>query len=131
MKVVIEIDPTKSEEIVVRAAEPSEKLFRLQKAIESALAGQSEVAVRSGEGECFLSPEEIVFAETSGGRVWIHTASEIYFWPYTLRELEELDFGSSFNSHFSGLHVLKFEEILHRLACHTIMNINIKPLPVP
>ncbi len=52
-------------------------------------------------------------------------------WKHTFHELEQLDFGSSFSEHFAGLRVLSFEEILRRLACHTIMNIHIKPLPGP
>ena len=46
----------------------------------------------------------------------------------TFAELQQLDFGGKFNEHFKGLPVLKFEEILQRFSCHTIMNIHVKPL---
>ena len=38
----------------------------------------------------------------------------------------KLDFGSKFGAEFKGLKILKFEEILKKLSCHTIMNIHIK-----
>lgn len=47
---------------------------------------------------------------------------------HTFAELQQLDFGGKFNAHFKGLPVLKFEEILQRFSCHTIMNIHVKPL---
>lgn len=47
---------------------------------------------------------------------------------HTLKELEELDFGLKFNEKFEGLSVVKFEDILEKFSCHTIMNIHIKPL---
>lgn len=47
---------------------------------------------------------------------------------HTFAELQKLDFGGKFNEHFKGLPVLKFEEILQRFSCHTIMNIHVKPL---
>lgn len=46
----------------------------------------------------------------------------------TLAELERLDFGSKFGEKFANLPVVKFEDILQKLACHVIMNIHIKPL---
>ncbi len=90
VKVVVEIDPEKTEEIVVRAREASDTLYRLQNAISAALSKPNDLAVRSGDAECFLSPDEILFAETSGGRVWIHTPTDIFSWPLTLHELEEV-----------------------------------------
>lgn len=45
---------------------------------------------------------------------------------HTLSELKELDFGSKFSAEFEGLRVVEFEDILRKLACHTVMNIHIK-----
>ncbi len=47
---------------------------------------------------------------------------------YTYDELLQFDFGVKHNKKFKGLKILKFEEILEKLACHTIMNIHIKTL---
>ncbi len=51
-----------------------------------------------------------------------------YITDHTLARLEELDFGIKFGEAFEGLHIVRFEEILQKFACQTIMNIHIKPL---
>ena len=45
---------------------------------------------------------------------------------YTYEELLQFDFGSKHDEHFSGLKIVKFEEILRKFACTTIMNIHVK-----
>ena len=45
---------------------------------------------------------------------------------HTYEELQKLDFGSKTGKHFAGLKILRFEEILAKLSCHTIMNIHMK-----
>ena len=45
---------------------------------------------------------------------------------HTYEELLKLDFGSKTGKHFAGLKILRFEEILAKLSCHTIMNIHMK-----
>ncbi len=45
---------------------------------------------------------------------------------YTYEELLNFDFGSKHDEHFSGLKIVKFEEILRKFACTTIMNIHVK-----
>ncbi len=44
-------------------------------------------------------------------------------------ELLKFDVGYKFSEHFSGLHILKFEDVLRKFACHVIMNIHIKTDP--
>ena len=41
-------------------------------------------------------------------------------------ELAKLDFGASFSPEFEGLGIIRFEDILKKLSCHTIMNIHLK-----
>ena len=53
---------------------------------------------------------------TGSGRIYEHT----------YEELLQYDFGIKFSEEFKGLKILKFEEILQKLACHTIMNIHVK-----
>ena len=53
----------------------------------------------------------------------------------TYAELLEYDFGVKFGEQFKGLKILKLEDILKKLACHTIVNIHIKtriskPMPI-
>ena len=45
---------------------------------------------------------------------------------HTYEELQKIDFGSKTGQHFAGLKILRFEEILAKLSCHTIMNIHMK-----
>ena len=50
------------------------------------------------------------------GKVYEHTYSELL----------EYDFGFKTSEEYRGLKILKFEEILQKFACHTVMNIHIK-----
>ena len=45
---------------------------------------------------------------------------------YTYEELLNFDFGIKYSEKFKGLKILKFEDILKKFACHTVMNIHIK-----
>lgn len=47
---------------------------------------------------------------------------------YTYEELMSFDFGVKYNEKFKGMKILKFEDILKKFACHTIMNIHIKTI---
>ncbi len=44
----------------------------------------------------------------------------------TFEELSVLDFGAKFSDSFKGLRIVKFEDILQKFSCHTVMNIHIK-----
>ena len=45
---------------------------------------------------------------------------------YTYEELLQFDFGIKFSPEFAGLPILRFEDILKKLGCQTIMNVHIK-----
>ena len=47
-------------------------------------------------------------------------------WEHTYEELKKLDFGFKHAEAFSGLRIVKFEDILKKFACHVIMNIHLK-----
>ena len=47
---------------------------------------------------------------------------------YTYEELLDFDFGIKYGKKFKGLKILKFEDILKKFACHTIMNVHIKTI---
>jgi len=47
-------------------------------------------------------------------------------WEHTYEELLQYDFGIKKNAAFEGLKIPTFEEILQKLACHTVMNVHIK-----
>lgn len=46
----------------------------------------------------------------------------------TYEELAKLDFGSKFGPSYKGLRILRFEDVLRKLSCHTIMNVHLKGL---
>ena len=45
---------------------------------------------------------------------------------HTYAELMKLDFGFKTGKHFAGLRIIRFEDILAKLSCHTLMNIHMK-----
>jgi len=45
----------------------------------------------------------------------------------TYEELLQFDFGVKYGEKFAGIKILRFEDILKKFACQTIMNIHIKP----
>ncbi len=47
-------------------------------------------------------------------------------WEYTYDELLKFDFGKKFGDEFEGQKILKFEDILKKFSCHTVMNIHLK-----
>ncbi len=50
---------------------------------------------------------------------------------HTYDELKNLDFGSKFSEKFKGIKILKFEDILKKFACHSVMNIHVKSIDTP
>ncbi len=83
-----------------------------------------------------LGAEEIEFdlwATRDGELVSIHDSTldrvsdgHGNVWDYTYEELMNFDFGVKHGEKFKGLKIVKFEEILSKFACHTIMNIHVK-----
>lgn len=53
---------------------------------------------------------------TGSGKIYEHTYAELL----------EYDFGIKYGEKFRGLKILRFEDILKKFACHTIMNIHLK-----
>ena len=45
---------------------------------------------------------------------------------HTYEELCQMDFGVKYGESYEGMGILKFEDILKKFSCHTIMNIHIK-----
>lgn len=63
------------------------------------------------------------------------STGEGYVTEHTYEELLSYDFGVKVSDKFAGFRILRFEDILKKLACHTVMNIHLKcrsntePLP--
>ena len=86
----IRIEPSETEEIVIRCREPNKKIYDLRAAIEDALRGENELRLLSGATEHFISKTDILFFESSEGKVYAHTAKGMYVAPHKLFELESL-----------------------------------------
>ena len=88
MKIRTEISD--SEEIVIRCREQNDRIRALESAIEVALRGENEIMLLSSGAEYFIPKADILFFESSDGKVYAHTKDAIYTAPYKLFELEEL-----------------------------------------
>ena len=70
------------------------------------------------DGEVVVSHDETLERVSNGqGKIYEHT----------LDELLKLDFGVKHSKSYSGLKIATFEDVLKKLACHTVMNIHLKP----
>ena len=90
MKVTIRIDPDGPEEIVICVKNADERLRRINDAIASAFEDKREIAVKKGDGECYLSFEELLYFEASDKNVYAHTIDDCFLCPLHLYELEDL-----------------------------------------
>ena len=88
MKIRTEISD--SEEIIIRCRERNEKIRSMEAAIEVALRGENEISLFSDGVEYFVPKINILFFESSGGKVFAHTKDRIFTVPHKLFELEAL-----------------------------------------
>ena len=71
------------------------------------------------DGEIVSTHDDVLERVSDGvGKVYEHT----------YEELLKYDFGIKYGEKFKGLRILKFEDILAKFACHTVMNIHIKTI---
>ena len=90
MKITIKIDPDDEEEIVIKLKSADERLKRISDAVSAALSEKREIAVKKGDGECYLSFDELLYFEANNKNVFVHTASDCFACPLHLNELERL-----------------------------------------
>ena len=90
MRIRIEIEYGAEEEIILRAPRITEEIRELQEKIADAAHSVGEIALQSGDTELFLPYSEILFFETSGGKILAHTAGDCFVCPLRLYELETL-----------------------------------------
>ena len=84
----IRIETSDSEEIVIRCRDKSDRIKRLERAIEEALTREDTVTLLSEGADCFVPRGELLYFESAGGVVYAHTKDNIYTAPYKLCELE-------------------------------------------
>ncbi len=98
MKIKIEIETTLAEdEVIIRCRELTEEISAIQKAVsEAALTAQETADTKrslvcyKGTTEYYLALDEILFFETEGTGVSVHTRTEVYQTKYKLYELEDM-----------------------------------------
>lgn len=88
MRFRTEIREDSTEEIIIVCAERSDKIKRLERIIENALGGDAEMILTLGETEYFIPKREVLFFETSAGKVTAHTKARMYYTQNTLFQLE-------------------------------------------
>lgn len=91
MKIKVEIDTNLSEEeIILRCRELNDETIAIQKRISESVNSGLKLMVTLGDLEYYLDLNEILFFETAGASVAVHTAAQIYETHLRLYELEEL-----------------------------------------
>lgn len=87
---IVRIERAETDEIVIRSRVVNVDTYALQSTIENALqAGQGIVLVSSGI-EYFIRKDEVLFFESSSGKVYAHTVDKTLTAPHKLFELEAL-----------------------------------------
>ena len=91
MKIKVEIDENLPEdEILIRCRTMDEETIAIQKQVAEAVKSRLQLNVFKGEIEYYLTLDEILFFETSGSLVAVHTKSDIFETKLRLCELEEI-----------------------------------------
>lgn len=90
MKIRIEVSPDENEEIIIKCREITERTDLIKSALENLLKGESEMLMYIGGTEYYVKKEDILFFETSDGKVCAHTHDRMYRTNYKLFELEDI-----------------------------------------
>lgn len=90
MRFRTEIREGADDEVVIICTERNEKIKRLERIIENSLGTDGEMILSLGDVEYFVPKKDILFFETSDGRVVAHTRERMYGTSYTLLGLEAI-----------------------------------------
>lgn len=85
--VKIRIEESENDEIVIRCKKQDSNIFRLAYEIEKFLSN-GELLLTIGNKEYYISPKDILFFETDGGKIFAHTDENMYETELKLYELE-------------------------------------------
>lgn len=90
MKFRIEVDENLADdEIVLRCRNLDEDMLELQRQLTGITKASGALEVYRGEADYYLKFSEIIFLETDGGIVVVHTKDQIFQTKQKLYELEE------------------------------------------
>ena len=91
MKITIELDENlPDDEIRIHCRRMTEKLQKIQEAFASGHTETKRLVLYQGDLECYVDVLDILFFETEGTIVQVHTRDEIYETKQRLYELEEI-----------------------------------------
>lgn len=90
MRFRTEIREGEHDEVVIVCSERSDRIKHLERVIENALGGDAEMILTLGDTEYFVPKRDVLFFETSDGKVAAHTVGRMYYAPHTLASLEGL-----------------------------------------
>lgn len=91
MKVRIEIDESITEnEVVIRCSSIDSSIQKIQSAISNISAETKGLVFYKEDTEYYISLSKILFFETEDGKIYAHTADDMYIVKYKLYELQEL-----------------------------------------
>ena len=91
MKIQIDIDGSIPEDVcTIHCQSITPEILKIQDAINEILGNSAHFACYKEETEFYIPIEDILFFETAGDMIHVHTVSEVYTTGYRLYELEEL-----------------------------------------
>ena len=90
MKIRIESCSDGEEEIIIKCKEHSREIDLIKTVIDSITKGGSELLLKIGNAEFYVSKEDILFFETYDGKVFAHTKDKMFATDYRLFELENI-----------------------------------------
>ena len=90
MKIRIEICEDGEEELILRAHSRDERIRRIEDALGGIVKSSREITLYSGGTEYYIPLAEIIFFESSDGKVFAHTKDKTFSAHHKLFELENL-----------------------------------------
>ena len=90
MKLKVEIFPDSEEEIIIRCNERSDRVKRIENAIENLINENAEMVLTLGESEFYIPKKQILFFESDNGKICAHTKDKIYYTKLSLSTLESV-----------------------------------------
>jgi len=90
MKLRTEILPDEEEEIIIRAKKRDDKIRQIELSLENILGLEGDMILEIDNTEYYVPKKDILFFETSNGKVSAHTASNMYYTDHKLYELEAM-----------------------------------------
>lgn len=91
MKIRIECNEAVEEtQVLIQCSEINERIVQIQQMLMEAEKQEQQFVFYKGDTEFYLSLDDVLFLETDGKVIQVHTRDDIYQTGYKLYELEEL-----------------------------------------